>query len=186
MYRDRIDAFLKSHYIPMLLLSLVVLGLTYRFFSDIGDLFACGVTCIFSMIILCMACMVDVRKTWYLPVILIVAGAVLWCLRQNVGYETEGAFMIMFAGVSTLCYCFPHLQSGLAFWGGMSFEFYIMHFLPLEFLYSDVMSNAYVAFLLSLLMAMLLTYVTWRVVSFVLERYNDGLKRIESSGLEVA
>ena len=48
------------------------------------------------------------------------------------------------------------------------------------------MSNAYVAFLLSLLMAMLLTYVTWRVVSFVLERYNDGLKRIESSGLEVA
>ena len=102
------------------------------------------------------------------------------------GYETEGAFMIMFAGVSTLCYCFPHLQSGLAFWGGMSFEFYIMHFLPLDFLYSDVMSNAYVAFLLSLLMAMLLTYVTWRVVSVVLERYNDGLKRIESSGLEVA
>ena len=50
----------------------------------------------------------------------------------------------------------------------------------------QIMSNAYVAFLLSLLMAMLLTYVTWRVVSFVLERYNDGLKRIESSGLEVA
>lgn len=177
VYRERIDSFLWRHYLPMMVVSIIVLALTYRFFSDVGDLVACGVTCVFSMVILCMACMVDARRAWYVPFALVVIGAVLCVLRIDSGVS-EGSFMILFAGVASVCYCIPSLQDKLAFWGNMSFEFFIMHFLPLEGLYPDFISNVPVAFVVSFVLSMVLTYIAWRAVRFVMSRYNDGLKRL--------
>ena len=65
MFRDRIDVFIKKHYAPVLIITLIVLFATHRFFTNVGDLVVCGITCIFSMIIMCMACMIDVNPGSY-------------------------------------------------------------------------------------------------------------------------
>ena len=179
MFRDRIDAFIKKYYAPVMIISLVVLFTTYRFFTNVGDLVVCGITCVFSMIILCMACMVDAKKSWFVPLILIVLGSIVCWYRTDTGLHSEGALMVVFAGIATICYCFDRLQDAMAFWGNMSFEFYVMHFLPLDFIYPEMISDKMLGFVISLVLSFVLTYLTWRVVRFVLSKYNQGLARFE-------
>ena len=61
----------------------------------------------------------------------------------------------------------------------MSFEFYVMHFLPLDFIYPEMISDKMLGFVISLVLSFVLTYLTWRVVRFVLSKYNQGLARFE-------
>ena len=179
MFRDRIDAFIKKYYAPVMIITLVVLFTTHRFFTNIGDLVVCGITCVFSMIILCMACMIDAKKSWFVPLILIVLGSIVCWYRTDTGLHSEGALMVVFAGIATICYCFNRLQDAMAFWGNMSFEFYVMHFLPLDFIYPEMISDKMLGFVISLVLSFVLTYLTWRVVRFVLSKYNQGLARFE-------
>ena len=60
----------------------------------------------------------------------------------------------------------------------MSFEFYVMHFLPLDFIYLEMISDKMLGFVISLVLSFVLTY-NLRVVRFVLSKYNQGLARFE-------
>ena len=179
IFRDRIDAFIKKYYAPVMIITLVVLFTTYRFFTNVGDLVVCGITCVFSMIILCMACMIDAKKSWFVPLILIVLGSIVCWYRTDAGLHSEGALMVVFAGIATVYYCFDRLQDAMDFWGNMSFEFFIMHFLPLDFIYPEMISDKMLGFVISLVLSFVLTYLAWRVVRFVLSKYNQGLARFE-------
>ncbi len=180
-YRNRIDEFLRRHYVSVMLISIIVLGTTFRSFTNIGDVFICGMTCVFSMVILCQACMVDAKKGWYVPLVLLVVGLLLWVFRQDSGMHTEGSFMIFFAAVSTICYSLDKFQHVLAFWGAMSFEFYIMHFLPQKWLYPDIISNVLLSFTCAFVLSLVLTYVAWRVTRYVLGLYNRGLESFNTA-----
>ena len=175
MYRERIDVFLRVHFIPLMIASLLILCLTFRINVNALDMMACGITSVFSMVLLCMACMVDARKAWYVPLLLIIVGLLMTTILFDMGRHSEGAFMILFAGISTVCYCFPSVQSVLSFWGGMSFEFYIMHFVPLNWVYPNITSSVPLAFAVSFILALVFTYIAWRAVRIVLGLYNKGL-----------
>lgn len=180
MAGDRLRT-IPDRYIALLLLPLsAALILSYREAFGITDMVLSSVTSCMSCIVLILALKLDFRRWWFVPLAMIVVGALLTTtIDPTPTFNDSGAFMLLFDGICVVLCRISLLEEPLAFLGAMSLELYLIHYHT--FWYVDTFVDGTVPTILcSAILSLILSYIAYRLCRAVMDFYNDGLVRMSA------
>lgn len=176
-YRDKIQAVLEKYYLPLLIVLTIILLSPYRI-KEIPeiDFLLVSVTSILTCVVTYMVMMADLKRMWYIPLLSIVIGsAFIWYKLGDT--NTEGATMLLMAGLACIIYQVPALMK-IAVWGGaMSLELFLLHFQTFHWVsrYFDDMS---VMLTVSVISTIIIATIAHHISKRIMSSYDKGVDRL--------
>lgn len=171
-YRFKVQSAIRKWYPLILILAIAFMVPALRSQNDLVDMLLCGVTGISMTVVFVCMCSLDARRAFFIQMFAAAAGLILTFRMMEMGYRSEGAFMLFLAGVSGLLIQWESVKPLLAFLGAASLEMYLMQFMFFQVPDLDANLPDWAATVIAFLLMILVSLPTHELCKRMMKRYN--------------
>ena len=171
-YRFKVQSAIRKWYLLILILAIAFMVPALRSQNDLVDMLLCGVTGISMTVVFVCMCSLDARRAFFIQMFAAAAGLILTFRMMEMGYRSEGAFMLFLAGVSGLLIQWESVKPLLAFLGAASLEMYLMQFMFFQVPDLDANLPDWAATVIAFLLMILVSLPTHELCKRMMKRYN--------------
>lgn len=125
------------------------------------------------MLLLMAMMSVDLRRGWFIHVTILIVGLMISFVCQ---VDAEGFAFLMFTMLCVLILSSRTMSRPFFLMGTMSFEVYLMHETFYRYVWGEVIQYEPIAFVISLVVSLLVSYVLYRLSNNILKKCDEGLR----------